>query len=184
MENTVYDLYTPRTRLLAERTGAEFSLGQQLRVVCDTLPMLSALSWLDEIHMEFTAYAPPFWELTEETAVTTIGAATLMLPGDAEDVPVACEVTNLGDDPLTTLTITCGNTHMTFSGLAIAPGGVFRLWEEDGLLHATDGAASLLMHRTPDSSDLLLADGGRAAALLVSGDQPVEATFHARGRLL
>ena len=158
--------------------------GQQLRVVCDTLPMLSALSWADEIGMEFTACAPPFWEFAEETSVTAAGEATLLLPGDVEEIPVSCEVLNLGSAPLTTLTLHCGDTGMTFTGLSIAPGGLFSLSGADGLLQVTDGSESLLMHRSADSHDLLLADGGLPATVLAAGDQPVEAVFHARGRLL
>lgn len=158
--------------------------GQQLQVVCDTLPMLSAMSWSDEIHMEFTACTPPFWEYAEETSVTTTGAATLLLPGDAEEIPVACEATNLGSEPLSTLTLSCGDTQMTFTGLSLAPGEALHLWLEDGLLHVTGGSESLLMCRTADSSDFLLADGGREEAVQVTGDQPVQAVFHGRGRLL
>lgn len=159
--------------------------GQRLLVVCDTLPMLSALSWADEIHLEFTAYDPPFWEAQEETRVTTTGAADLLLPGDADEVPVACTVTNTGDAPLSTLTIRCGDTAMTFEGLSIAPGASLRLWTEGGVLHAEDGGGGdLIMCRTGDSHDLLLADCGRATAVSVTADQAVEAVFHARGRML
>lgn len=158
--------------------------GQRLIVVCDTLPMLSALSWSDVIHIDFTAYALPFWEYEAETQAVTDSAAELLLPGDAEEIPVACKVTNTGDAPLTTLTLGCGDTQMTFAGLSLAPGSVLELSSTAGLLTAKTDGASVLMQRTGDSSDLLLADGGKPAVVSVTADGSVSAVFHARGRLL
>lgn len=158
--------------------------GQRLIVACDTLPLLSALSWSDTIHIDFTAYALPFWEYEEETQISTAGTATLTLPGDAEEIPVACEVMNAGDAPLTTVTLRCGDTQMTFAGLSIAPGDTLSLGYTGQLLTATAAGSSVLMHRTGDSSDLLLADGGKPTAVSVTADGRVSAAFHARGRLL
>lgn len=158
--------------------------GQQLQVDCDTLPMLTALCWSDEISIEFTAYAVPFWEYAEETQVSSDEGTFLLLPGDAEEAPVSCDVTNQGAAPLTTLRLVCGDTQMCFEGLSIAPGDVFRLSVENGLLRAESGGESLLIHRTGDSDDLLLADCGMDAGISATGDQIVTAVFHARGRLL
>ncbi len=158
--------------------------GQQLHVMCDTLPLLSAMSWSDELVIDLTAFHVPFWEYTEETRVVTGSAAILTLPGDAEEIPVACEVTNLGTAALTDLTLVCGDTRMVFSGLALTPGDKLALSADGDLLCAKTAAGSVLMHRTADSSDLLLADGGAGTAVSVSASQPVQAVFHARGRLL
>lgn len=155
--------------------------GQRLVVVCDTLPMLSALSWSDVIHIDFTAYALPFWEYEAETPSAD---GLLTLPGDAEEIPVACEVTNVGSTAVTTLTLTCGDTQMTFAGLSLAPGGVMTLAYPDSLLCAVAEGESVLMLRTGDSSDLLLADGGVPAAVSATADGDVSTVFHARGRLL
>lgn len=158
--------------------------GQQLTVVCDTLPMLSALSWSDEVTIEFTAYRVPFWEYAEETTVATASHATLTLPGTADECPVGATVAHIGSEPLTTLSLQCGDTQMTFDALSLAPGGVFMLRMEDGLLRADADGESVLMKRTAYSSDLLLADCGTETAVSVTADQPVSAVFHARGRLL
>ena len=158
--------------------------GQQLHVECDTLPMLSALCWSDELPIEFTACAAPFWEYEAETQATTEGSAALSLPGDAPDCPVAVSITNLGAEALTTLTLTCGATQMTFEGLSLTPGGVFRLHMEEGLLRADAEGESVLMKRTADSHDLLLANCGTETAVSASADQPVNAVFCGRGRLL
>ncbi len=158
--------------------------GQQLRVVCDTLPMLSALCWSDEIRMEFTAYTDPFWEFAEATRAEITDAGTLTLPGSAVECPASVTATNLGNEPLTTITLTCGDTQMTFEDLALAPGETLILQMADGLLEAAAADVSILMCRTPESSDLLLAMGGTENAVSVQADQPVQAAFKARGRLL
>ena len=158
--------------------------GQQLTVVCDTLPMLSALCWTDEVQLEFTAYGVPFWESAEETHVTTTACAALLLPGTADECPVGVIVAHTGSAPLTSLTLQCGDTQMTFEGLSLSPGGVFTLAVTDGLLHADADGESVLMKRTGDSHDLLLADCGEETPVAVSADQPVSAVFHGRGRLL
>lgn len=158
--------------------------GQRLGVCCDTLPMLSALCWSDEVTIDFTAYCVPFWEYEEETIVTTTSRTTLLLPGTADECPVNVVCANTGSAGLTTLTLGCGRTFMTFKNLNLAPGGVLTLQVTDGLLRADAGGTSSLMKRTADSSDLLLADCGIETPVIVTADQPVNACFHARGRLL
>ena len=158
--------------------------GQQLTVVCDTLPMLSAMSWSDEIHIDFTAYANPFWEYAEATQALTSDTSVLTLPGDAEEIPVSCRVTNTGTDALTTLTLRCGDTQMTFTGLTLEPGDTFTLDASGRPLTAYINNESMLLHRTAESSDLLLADGGTETPVSVTADQTVHAAFSARGRLL
>jgi len=155
--------------------------GQQLRVECDTLPTLNALSWSDEMSLSFTAYAVPFWEMAEEDSVTTAGSTSWTLPGTADECPVAVTVTNKGAAPLTTLHLACDDTRMTFEGLSLPVGGVFTLTQDGTAI--IDGTAAFLA-RTDDSSDLLLADCGKPVAVSVSGDQPVQAVFRGRGRLL
>lgn len=158
--------------------------GMQLQVICDTLPMLSALCWTDVVQIEFTAYHDPFWTFETETSVITAGHANLLLPGTADECPVHAEITNAGSAALSTLTVRCGLTQMTFEALSLAPGGTLRLWTADGLLHADASGESVLMKRTGDSSDLLLADCGAETSVSVTADQPVSAVFYGRGRLL
>lgn len=158
--------------------------GLQLTVQCDTLPTMSALCWSDEMYLEFTAYGVPFWEYADLTQATTDSIATLNLPGNADECPVDVRITNAGTDALTTLTIACGETKMSFGDMHLAPGGVLALTNEDGLLRATAAGESALLNRTADSSDLLLAVAGQATPLRVTADQPVIAAFSGRGRVL
>ena len=158
--------------------------GLQLMVDYASLPAMSALSWSDELLVDLTACAVPFWEYEGETSVTTAASAALTLPGTAPECPVSVAVTNTGASPLTTLTLTCGETQMTFSDLALPAGGVFTLNIADGLLRADAAGESVLMHRSADSSDFLLAPGGVSTPVSVQSDQAVSAVFSGRGRLL
>nr|MBR4280922.1 hypothetical protein [Clostridia bacterium] len=157
---------------------------QQLTVDYAALPALSALTWSDELSVDLTACAVPFWESQEQTSAATSGASSLALPGTAPDCPVGVAVTNNGTSALTTLTLTCGETQMTFSGLQLPASGIFTLHIADGLLRVDAAGESVLMHRSADSSDFLLADGGKATPVSVHADQPVSAVFSGRGRLL
>lgn len=158
--------------------------GQQLNVLCDTLPGMSSLMWLDEMTLSFTAYETPFWESAVRQAVTTGSSASLTLPGTAGDCPVDCTVVNLGDAALNTVTLRCGDTSMQFDSLALKPGESLVIAAAGQVLSATAAGKSVLMHRTGDSDDLLLATTGVATAVSVTADQAVAATFSARGRYL
>ncbi|MBR3763070.1 MAG: hypothetical protein IKK57_00790 [Clostridia bacterium] len=158
--------------------------GQQLQVMCDTLPMLSALAWSDVVQIDLTACEIPFWQQAEETCVLTGSEAVLTLPGDADETPVSCDVTNTGASTVTAVTLACGSTQMTFTGIALAPGSVLTVDASAAPLRCTIDGSSVLMHRTGESADLLLADSGAATPVSVSADGNVQAVFHARGRLL
>lgn len=158
--------------------------GQQLNVLCDTMPGMSSLMWLDEMTLSFTAFETPFWESAVRQSVTTGSSAALTLPGTADDCPVSCTVVNLGSDTLTTLTLQCGSTSMTFENLALRPGDSLVLTAESALCSAMAAGKSVLMHRTGDSADSLLADSGAVTTVSVTADQAVAATFSARGRYL
>ena len=167
-----------------DREAVRYTVGQPLEVAYTNLTDDADPDHQAQFRAAFSAVARPM----QQTVGVPLfpGAADLLLPGDADEVPVASTVTNAGDAPLSTLTLRCGDTSMTFEGLSIAPGASLRLWTEGGVLHAEDvgGGGDLIMCRTGDSHDLLLADCGRATAVSVTADQAVEAVFHARGRML
>ncbi len=158
--------------------------GQQLTVECTGLPTESAQSWLDELTFDFTAYAVPFWEAAEATAVTTDSSGTLALPGSAEAAPVDVTLINKGTALLYSVTLTVGDTSMTFSALNLAAGATLTLTVEADCLRATVGGVSVLSCRTEESDDLLLARCGAENAVSIQAAQPVSATFSARGRYL
>lgn len=157
--------------------------GQRLRIDCCTLPAMCALGWTDEIQLECTACTAPFWETEKEYAAVVTSGGALTLPGSAPDCPVSCDVVNIGDGPLSCVTLVCGGTSMTFEGLDVQPGETLNVNAgSGGVLSATTGSLSVLMRRTPGSHDLLLADGGASTAVAVDADQRVSAAFRARGR--
>lgn len=158
--------------------------GQRLRVDYCTVPVMSALGWSDEIQLECTALTTPYWEEAEEhrAAASSDDDGALTPGGTAESCPVHVDVRNNGEDDLTTLTIACGDTAMTFTGLQVSPGGMVNIAVTGGVLTAWAEGASILPRRTADSADLLLARCGQGNAVSVSGDQPVSAIFRARGR--
>lgn len=158
--------------------------GQQLRVICADFPVLHAEDWTETLHITFSTTAVPCWEAIAMTSVTTSSASTLTPEGDAGSAVVNVQAVNNGDEPVTELTLTCGDTQMSFSGLSLAAGAALSLRCTDGILIAEAGGKSMLRYRTSDSDDLLLAPCGRSCPVSVSADQAVTATFSVRGRYL
>ncbi len=154
---------------------------QQLNVVCTALPAMAAEDWTAPLSITFTTTRCPYWE---DAALTQCAgtSCTVALPGTADSTPVSAQITNTGTEAITSLTLYCGATYMTFEGITLPAGGVFLLEAEDGLLCAAVDGASVLSCRTPGSSDLLLAPCGQSAALSVTAAGTVTATFSARGR--
>ena len=166
------------------RSGASLTIndrpGQRLSVVCEELPrLLSAQNWQHVIQMQFTAYALPYWEDTDATAVTTSNSATMFVPGNAENTLANVRVVNNGSSAVTAVTVTAGGSKMTFSGISLPVGAALEIGHtEDGLLYARIGETSVLSKRTADSSDDLLVPCGENFPVSVSTGS---ATFRARG---
>lgn len=158
--------------------------GQQLTVVCDGTPAISALSWLDEMSIDFTAYATPYWEAVIPTEATTSDNAYMTVPGTADYAPVSVTIRNEGEAPLTTLTLVVYNTAMSFPALDLDPGYEMTLAVEDDRLRVTRYGENILISRTPESADLLLAPCGKEFRAYVSANQHVSVTFSVRGRYL
>lgn len=158
--------------------------GQQLQVICTASPVLHAEDWTETLHITFSTTTDPYWEAIAMTPVTTTSASILTLPGNASSAAVNVQVVNNGSAPVTQLNLTCGDTRMVFSGLSLAAGASFSLRHEGGILTVEAVGESMLRYRTADSDDLLLAPCGRSCPVSVSADQPVTATFSARGRYL
>lgn len=157
--------------------------GKRLRVTSDGAGLESSVNWLDEIEIRLTAYEQPYWEDANLTEVTITDSGVITAPGTVEAVPLMVDVTNTGAADLTELTLTAGDTVMRFTGVAVPPGEDFSItYSNEDLLIITAGGVSALGNRTPSSSDDLVAICRQETALTVSADQPVSATFYARGR--
>lgn len=145
---------------------------QCLRVEVDELPSIqSSLRWTQESSITFTAYAFPFWENDYTDSLTTSGAASMSVAGDADSAPVDVSVIPSGD----TVTIKADQTTITLTDLS---GNVDITHGDDGLLRIVSGGESILSHRTPESSDDLTATPGRVNDFSIVGGI---ATFHVRG---
>ena len=157
-----------------------------LRVVCDSPPAIgSAKNWTGVCSIGFVAYAVPFWEDETPRRVTISGngSKSLFVPGFAAPASVEATVKNTGSGVISSVTMTAGDTSMTFSGLALEAGQTMTLAHDArGLLTARIGGASVLDKRTAVSSDELELDPGRNAALTVTTDGTASTTFAVRGR--
>lgn len=146
--------------------------GQRLRVAVDELPTIqSALRWTQELSLTFTAYSSPFWENDYADSLTTSGAASMTVAGDADSATVDVSITPSGD----TVTVKADQTTITLTDLS---GAVEITHGDDGLLRIVSGGESILSHRTPESSDDLTATPGRVNDFSVEGGT---ATFRVRG---
>lgn len=142
--------------------------------------MPSALNWQEQMQAVFTAYELPFWQDITPSRETITANGSLFVPGIGEAM-CDVEVANKGSSAITTLTLTCGDTEMIFSGISLAKGETLVLSHDDlGLLSAKIGNTSVLNKRTAESDDDLIAMCGQYNTITVSGGT-VSAVFKARG---
>lgn len=157
-----------------------------LRVVCESLPTVgSAQKWTGISSIGFVAYAVPFWEdeTPRRVSITGNGRKSLFVPGFAAPASVEAKVTNTGSGAISSVTLTAGDTSMTFAGLSLGAGQTMTLAHDArGLLTARIGGASVLGKRTAASSDELELEPGKNAALSVTTNGTASTTFEVRGR--
>lgn len=157
-----------------------------LRVVCESLPTIgSAQKWTGSCSIGFVAYAVPFWEdeTPRRVSITGNGNKTLFVPGFAAPASVDAKVTNTGSGAISSVTLTAGDTAMTFAGLAMEAGQTMTLAHDArGLLTARIGNASVLDKRTAASSDELELEPGKNATLSATTNGTASTTFEVRGR--
>ena len=157
-----------------------------LRVVCESLPTIgSAQKWTGSCSIGFVAYAVPFWEdeAPRRVSITGNGSKSLFVPGFAASASVEATVKNTGSGAISTVTLTAGDTSMTFAGLALGAGQTMTIAHDArGLLTARVSGTSVLDKRTAASSDELELEPGKNAALSVTTNGTSSTTFEVRGR--
>lgn len=158
--------------------------GQRLYVTPDDLPSMgSSLKWTADMELTLTAYERPYWEQQWPTVATITMFGTLTPLGTVPEAYVECDVTNMGTDVLTSVTMACADTQITLSGLSVPSGEHVRIaYSDTGLMQITAAGASALANRTADSSDDLIAISRKTNDIGVIADQEVSATFSVRGR--
>lgn len=156
---------------------------QRLRVRCTTLPTVSsALRWTEALTVVLTAFEAPFWEAEQPVSVSAGASsaisAQLYVPGAGEAAWLDVE---LNGSAAATVTIATPLSSMTLTGVS----GRVRIHHDAGVLaiESSDGA-SLLTHRTADSSDDLLVVPGEENTIRVSSSGTVSAVFSTRGCFL
>lgn len=157
-----------------------------LRVVCESLPTVgSAQKWTGISSIGFVAYAVPFWEdkAPRRASITGNGSKSLFVPGFAAPASVEATIKNTGSGTISTVTLTAGDTSMTFTGLALKAGQTLTLAHDArGLLAARIGSTSVLDKRTAASSDELELEPGKNATLSATTNGTASTTFEVRGR--
>lgn len=157
-----------------------------LRVVCESLPTIgSAQKWTGSCSIGFVAYAVPFWEdeAPRRVSITGNGSKSLFVPGFAASASVEATVKNTGSGAISTVTLTAGDTSMTFAGLALGAGQTMTIAHDArGLLTARVSGTSVLDKRTAASNDELELEPGKNAALSVTTNGTSSTTFEVRGR--
>lgn len=144
--------------------------------------------WAEIATLMLTAYAKPFWEEISARSVsiaeTASGSATLSTPGNADECIVDAEITAKGGT-LNTISITVGDTTMSFTDLGIAADSKLTIAHtDDGTLMIKSGETSLMAKRAGTSADELIATPGSSNAVSFSANVSCTVKFSTRGRWL
>lgn len=151
----------------------------------------SVLRWTQELTIAFTAYDLPYW-VDASTSVSKFiskGENTqINCVCTADSVPVWALITNDGNEMLTEVILNVGHTKLHLQGLQLdpAPSGdglveveALEIKSETGhdfsiktTVTGGNGGVSYLHTRTPDSSDVLLADTKEPTPVYFWADQP------------
>ena len=157
---------------------------QRLRVDSVTRSDMSALRWIDDAQITFTAYLCPWWENIRKTIAKAAeegknGSISLLNNGN---VPTPLEVTAKAIEPITTFTVSCGSEKITLNNLTVASGEEIKIdHNEDGIQSITAAGESAIASRNGQSSDEIMLKRG-INKIAFSGDGKMIVTVKARGR--
>ena len=155
---------------------------QFLYARCTELPAAdSAMRWLNELRVTFTAFERPYWIGADVETATITSSGSLYVPGTGRALCEA-EIVNAGTGAITTVTVVAADTSITVSGLNLAAGRSLAIsYDAYGRIAIKSGNTDALARRTPESSDDLLVTCGKSNDISVSTDGTAKATFKARG---
>ncbi len=156
--------------------------GQRVKVSCTALPDLTFRDWPEEMTLAFTSIYAPWWEAAEHTTLSGSSAHTLLVPGTADYADMDVLIINTNASAITSLTVRCGDTHVTFQNISLPSGGQLVLSHVKGAFSAHLDGRSILNRRTMDSSDELLLPCGETIELSVEAASPLYTFFQVRGR--
>ena len=158
--------------------------GQRLHVACTDMPDLSSQDWAQELTLTFTSTFAPWWEDAEATSIKGTDAVYLVVPGTAEEAPIDAVLLNTSAATINEVTVICGLSRMTFTGITLPPSGQLVLSHSKGHFIANVDGTSVLHCRTMDSSDDPLVPCGQTATMYVTPSQSLYAFYNVRGRYL
>ena len=142
--------------------------------------------WTNEFTFTFTALSVPWWEKSDATTLTMAqddeGSGTLTMPGSTWTVAEAT-IQNKSGDTINSLSITAGDTSMSFTDLGLANNGYLVIdharVKGAYVLRARIGESSRLINMS-GSDELILKPGTNAISYTAAGDVIVQVS--ARGR--
>ena len=161
---------------------------RQLHVICTTEPGLGAVRDFNSLlDIELEANEIPYWEDKMPNSVTgsgTSGSTTLLIAGNAKEVPVECTFTPGSTIAALTVTVSCGGVtkSIALSGMSVSGAIVFGRDEQDRLT-IKNGSTSLMRYRSAASADDLIVPAGRATVSWSAGVSG-SISFSAKGRWL
>ena len=162
-------------------------VGQQLYIRCTRFPRIeSAMRWTEPLTVEFTAFEIPFWQEKQPAVLTLTGASdtgTLFVPGNIWNSYV--EITATPTGTLNTLTLTVGDTEISFTDLGATASNPLTITYNDKLIQSIKvGTTSALSKRTAASSDDLLAKCGEVTDFGITAGVSTAVEFRAKGMWL
>lgn len=158
--------------------------GQQLSVVCEQYPAVSAKDWTEQLSVTFTAYNPPYWQDSTVTSFSLIGtneSTSKSISGNApETTLVSVKVT--ASESVDSLTVSAGSTIIILSNVGVLSGDkVYIEYDSKNILYIRRNSTSILDKRTATSSDELSVPCGGSSTFSVQADGSVTAEFSYRG---
>lgn len=157
--------------------------GVFLRCVCSKFPSISsAKNWIDELEVEFTAYAIPFWQDNSKTSIAltagTSGSTTQTISGNVDGALVEADI--VANASLTSVALTVNSRTLTLSNLSVSSGSTIKItYNSDGIQSIKVGSTSLLNKRT--GVDDLLVNCGESNTFSFTSSASVTVTFKVRG---
>lgn len=156
--------------------------GQQLNVVCEAFPVVTAKNWTEPLTISFAGYNPPFWE--DATATTQIVASSdesvsAAVPGNIAETLVSATVT--ASESISTMTFNVGEKTIILGGLELSTGDIVVLTYNNGILSITSGFNSLLANVDPSSDDNLTAKCGENVTFDFTADGEASCEYSYRG---
>ena len=120
--------------------------------------------------------------MSKSSAAAVSGSGTLIPAGNEKQCTCDASITAAGGT-VNALTVTAGNSSMTFAALGLTAGGTLTIGhDESGFLTLKIGDASVLSKRTAGSADELLVAPGKLNAVSFSADATCTALFASYGR--